>query len=184
MDELWIDFSNSLWHDWKGDGHKEDRLLEAEWQAEFLNRRRLTAPVPAAPEDLEELRKFRDQLRRFAEYLSVQGDATSEMVEAVNGKLQHSAVIRRVAQEEERIRIELTPQEHTWNAVLAEVAASFAQTLADGSGSRVRICDNTNCKWVFLDDTRNRSKRFCDDKLCGNLMKVRRFRERKKSETK
>jgi len=32
------------------------------------------------------------------------------------------------------------------------------------------------------DDTRNRSKRYCDDKLCGNLTKVRRFRARKKAE--
>ena len=32
---------------------------------------------------------------------------------------------------------------------------------------------------LYYDDTRNRSKRYCDDKMCGNLMKVRRFRRRK-----
>ncbi|URJ62468.3 CGNR zinc finger domain-containing protein [Paenibacillus polymyxa] len=64
--------------------------------------------------------------------------------------------------------------------VVAEVVADFAQAFVSSGGSRIRICDNTDCRWVFYDDTRNRSKRFCDDKMCGNLMKVRRFRERKK----
>ncbi|WP_141639042.1 CGNR zinc finger domain-containing protein, partial [Paenibacillus riograndensis] len=40
---------------------------------------------------------------------------------------------------------------------------------------------NPDCLWVYYDDTRNRSKRYCDDKMCGNLMKVRRFRARKKA---
>ncbi|MDT3426149.1 putative RNA-binding Zn ribbon-like protein [Paenibacillus forsythiae] len=47
--------------------------------------------------------------------------------------------------------------------------------------SRFRICDNPDCRWAYYDDTRNRSKRYCDDKACGNLMKVRRFRARKKA---
>jgi predicted RNA-binding Zn ribbon-like protein len=42
--------------------------------------------------------------------------------------------------------------------------------------------ENADCLWVYYDDTRNRSKRYCDDKACGNLMKVRRFRARKKAE--
>jgi predicted RNA-binding Zn ribbon-like protein len=63
---------------------------------------------------------------------------------------------------------------------MAEIAASFARTLADGEKSRLRICDNPDCLWVYYDDTRNRSKRYCDDKMCGNLLKVRRFRARQK----
>ena len=56
----------------------------------------------------------------------------------------------------------------------------FAQTLAEGEASRIRICDNPDCLWVYYDRTRNRSKRYCDDRACGNLMKVRRFRASKK----
>ncbi|MNW66741.1 CGNR zinc finger [compost metagenome] len=65
---------------------------------------------------------------------------------------------------------------------MAEIASSFAAALVEKETSRFRICENPDCLWVYYDDTRNRSKRYCDDKLCGNLMKVRRFRARKKAD--
>ncbi|MFF2886162.1 CGNR zinc finger domain-containing protein [Paenibacillus sp. NPDC057967] len=184
MDELWTDFANSLWHDWRGDGHSEDRLLKPEWQTALLESWELHAPVPIPAEDMVTIQRFRDRLRQFAIQLSRDTTVTHEMISAVNEKLKQSAATREMRQDDETIRMVWLPQEHTWKSLLSEVAASFAQTLADGQGNRIRICENSNCNWVFLDDTRNRSKRFCDDKMCGNLMKVRRFRERKKSESK
>ncbi|RJE85163.1 hypothetical protein D3P07_21585 [Paenibacillus sp. 1011MAR3C5] len=184
MDKLWTDFANSLWHDWRGDGHSEDQLLKPDWQAAFLESWKLRAPLPVPAEEMDTLLRFREHLRDFAIQLSMDATVTREMMNTVNEKLVQSAAVREIRQEDETIRIVWLPQEHTWKSVLSEVAASFAQTLADGQGNRIRICENNNCKWVFLDDTRNRSKRFCDDKMCGNLMKVRRFRERKRSESK
>lgn len=182
MSELWIDYANSLWHDWKGDGHAADRLLKPEWQASFLKRYDLSAPVPASAKELDEMRRFRDTLREFAKQLYEGGTVTKQMTDAVNEQLERSAVVRHAKLDGADVVVEWLPQEHAWSAVLAEAAADFAQTLASGQGSRIRLCDNDNCKWVFLDETRNRSKRFCEDKTCGNLMKVRRFRERKKTE--
>lgn len=39
--------------------------------------------------------------------------------------------------------------------------------------SRVRACDE--CRWVFLDTTRNRSRRWCDPADCGNRSRQRRY---------
>jgi predicted RNA-binding Zn ribbon-like protein len=41
---------------------------------------------------------------------------------------------------------------------------------------RVRACDNPDCRWLFLDTSKNRTRRWCDMKLCGNRMKARRFK--------
>jgi predicted RNA-binding Zn ribbon-like protein len=41
----------------------------------------------------------------------------------------------------------------------------------------VRLCADASCAWLFLDTTRNRTRRWCDMKECGNRNKVRRFRE-------
>ena len=41
---------------------------------------------------------------------------------------------------------------------------------------RVRVCADDACAWLFVDTTRNRTRRWCDMKVCGNLNKVRRFR--------
>jgi predicted RNA-binding Zn ribbon-like protein len=41
---------------------------------------------------------------------------------------------------------------------------------------QVRECDNPECRWLFLDTSKNHTKRWCDMKVCGNRMKARRFK--------
>lgn len=42
----------------------------------------------------------------------------------------------------------------------------------------VRTCADVECGWVFLDTSRNRARRWCSMKACGNRNKVRRFYRR------
>lgn len=44
--------------------------------------------------------------------------------------------------------------------------------------ARVRQCADDECGWFFLDTSRNRTRRWCSMKGCGNRNKVRRFYER------
>jgi predicted RNA-binding Zn ribbon-like protein len=46
--------------------------------------------------------------------------------------------------------------------------------------SRVRICEAPDCEWLFYDSSRNRSRRWCDMRQCGNRMKARRHYARGK----
>ncbi|MGZ6143690.1 MAG: CGNR zinc finger domain-containing protein [Myxococcales bacterium] len=65
---------------------------------------------------------------------------------------------------------------------LRPVAADAASVLAEAMETgRVRRCDESsfgNCGWLFLDETRNHSRRYCSMSDCGNTAKQRRFRER------
>jgi len=45
--------------------------------------------------------------------------------------------------------------------------------------SRIRICPN--CHWLYIDNSRNRSRRWCDMNVCGNRAKARRHYERKRT---
>lgn len=67
-----------------------------------------------------------------------------------------------------------------WRLVIGRIAASFSELLAGDDVRRMKICDNDDCRWIFFDESRNRARRWCDDRACGNLLKVRRFRERQK----
>ena len=40
----------------------------------------------------------------------------------------------------------------------------------------LRICANPPCDWLFLDESRNGLRRWCEMRTCGNLAKVRRYR--------
>jgi predicted RNA-binding Zn ribbon-like protein len=54
------------------------------------------------------------------------------------------------------------------------VARSAAELLTSDSLGRVRECAGEKCDWLFLDASRNRSRRWCDMAECGNRAKARR----------
>ncbi|MGQ8871927.1 CGNR zinc finger domain-containing protein [Paenibacillus sp. TSA_86.1] len=182
MDRLWTDFVNSDYHDWRGGERSEDRMGNVSWQQDFLNRWNLGAPVPASNEEESTMRSFRDGLQSLAIRLS-DGTILTEKDRAwLNDFMQAGEVIRRFILQEQNqgLGIALVPIHRHWAQVMAEIAADFAMTLVEGEGKRIRSCDNPDCRWIFYDDTRSRTQKYCDDKMCGNLMKVRRFRAKRK----
>ena len=40
--------------------------------------------------------------------------------------------------------------------------------------ARIRHCANAKCLWLFLDDSKNGSRRWCSMQLCGNRAKAHR----------
>jgi predicted RNA-binding Zn ribbon-like protein len=50
--------------------------------------------------------------------------------------------------------------------------------LTSAAMSRLRSCQTETCRWLFLDTSKNHSRRWCDMKVCGNRMKARRFQAR------
>jgi predicted RNA-binding Zn ribbon-like protein len=46
---------------------------------------------------------------------------------------------------------------------------------------RLRRCGGDTCYWLFIDETKNCSRRWCEMAICGNRHKVRRHRARQAS---
>jgi predicted RNA-binding Zn ribbon-like protein len=61
---------------------------------------------------------------------------------------------------------------------LWKLSIEAATLLASEQSSKIRACSNPECRWLFLDTSRNDSRRWCDMKLCGNRIKARRFRRK------
>jgi predicted RNA-binding Zn ribbon-like protein len=66
------------------------------------------------------------------------------------------------------------------DSVLWPVWGAAAALLTSQDGSRLRQCGGQGCGWLFLDRSRNRSRRWCTMEDCGNVSKVRRFRKRRR----
>jgi predicted RNA-binding Zn ribbon-like protein len=64
--------------------------------------------------------------------------------------------------------------------VITAVVASAVELLMSADLSRLRQCGDHQCGWFFLDTSRNRSRQWCDMRVCGNRAKARRFREQRK----
>ncbi|MDE2573219.1 MAG: CGNR zinc finger domain-containing protein [bacterium] len=63
---------------------------------------------------------------------------------------------------------------------LAALVAIMAQAMLDGSWGRFKACRRDDCRWAFFDWTKNHSGLWCSMAGCGNLMKARRYQERKR----
>ncbi len=67
--------------------------------------------------------------------------------------------------------------------VLWPVSWSAAELLTHGPLDRIRECPGQgNCGWLFLDLTKNASRRWCDMRVCGNRAKARRHYTRTRQE--
>jgi len=62
--------------------------------------------------------------------------------------------------------------------VLWPVVRDAAELLVSGELRRVGKCCGDNCDWLYLDTSRNRSRRWCDMQSCGNRAKARRHYHR------
>jgi predicted RNA-binding Zn ribbon-like protein len=71
----------------------------------------------------------------------------------------------------------LTPAGFAWaDDALAPVAVAAVDLLRDGPLDRVSVC--AACPWLFLDTSRNHSRRWCSMDDCGARAKMRRYRAR------
>jgi predicted RNA-binding Zn ribbon-like protein len=68
-----------------------------------------------------------------------------------------------------------------FDAVLWPIARSAADLLASDQLEFVRACASKTCEWLFLDESKNHRRRWCDMTKCGNRAKVRSFYKRQKT---
>lgn len=78
-----------------------------------------------------------------------------------------------------RLRLALESRDEL-DAPLWTVASAAAELLTSERLERVKRCPGESCGWLFVDESRNRSRQWCAMADCGNVAKVRRFRERQR----
>ncbi|HTV66065.1 MAG TPA: ABATE domain-containing protein [Bryocella sp.] len=69
-------------------------------------------------------------------------------------------------------------QRNALDRALWPMAQAAADLLTSGELKIVRFCEAPDCQWLFLDHSRNRSRRWCDMTTCGNRAKARRHYQR------
>jgi predicted RNA-binding Zn ribbon-like protein len=67
--------------------------------------------------------------------------------------------------------------------ITVEVAMAFVDVIRSDEFDRVRICSADDCSSVYIDYSKNGSKRYCDTGNCGNRMNVNAYRRRKAEES-
>ncbi len=79
--------------------------------------------------------------------------------------------------------LECSCEEDALDQMLWPVARSAIELLTSERHTRVRVCEAASqetCTWLFVDESKNHSRRWCSMRDCGNRAKVRRHYQRKK----
>jgi predicted RNA-binding Zn ribbon-like protein len=62
--------------------------------------------------------------------------------------------------------------------MLDPIVKSAADLLITPDLKRLKVCDDKDCGWLFVDKSRNSSRRWCNMNDCGNRAKARRHYQR------
>ena len=145
------------------DGH--ERELLPEWLEE--------RDVPATPSALARARAVREALRELLIANNERREPASDATETLERAAARA-----------HLSIELSPPELVALAdgvdgAVGRVLAAAFECMRDGSWPRLKAC--RNCHWAFYDESRNRSAAWCSMQLCGNRLKTRAYRRRRRA---
>lgn len=177
----WADLLNSDFHDHLGSGREEDRLGIDDWLGPFLDSCGWSgARLPSAA-GRGRLRRLRTLLADVVTSIVEEGEPSAADLRALNRWLRLDAREARLIAQDGRFDLREAPTKRGLARVLGRIARSLADVLAAGELDRIKICANPDCRWVVYDESRAKTRRWCEATECGNLIKVRRFRERRRA---
>jgi predicted RNA-binding Zn ribbon-like protein len=101
-----------------------------------------------------------------------------DWVEPINDVLRVTEGHDEILEQNGKWGLEFVAREGGLDWLLAAVARSAAELIAEGASARLRICSNPDCGLFFYDTSRTRRRRWCSMSRCGNRHKVRAFSRR------
>jgi predicted RNA-binding Zn ribbon-like protein len=156
----------------------DDALTRPEHLVEFLRVHRDSYRRPVTDEDVVEVRELRRRLRSAF----MAGDEAA-VVDLLNGLLADAAALPQLSNHDgEPWHLHFTPAESSLVAhMAAESAMGLAIVIRDHGLERLAVCAASHCSRVFVDTSRNRSRRYCDPGTCGNRTNVAAYRARQRA---
>jgi predicted RNA-binding Zn ribbon-like protein len=157
----------------------EDELVDLEALRAWLRKRGLIAPrEPLAAGDLERALALREALRTLFAVRDGDGVGDGAAVRSLNALA--PAALLRVAFDRDGVPA-LEPVARGLEGAFAELLAIIEHAAVDGSLARLKVCADHDCRWAFYDQSKNRSRSWCNMAVCGNRAKAREYRRRHRS---
>jgi predicted RNA-binding Zn ribbon-like protein len=97
-----------------------------------------------------------------------------------NSALAEALFNSRIIEKEDRFAWSWDDSESPLTWLVWPIVRSAAELLTSGELARLRGCAGIDCTWLFLDRSKNQTRRWCDMKGCGNRAKLRRHYERQR----
>lgn len=151
----------------------EDELSTPAQLSALLDAWRFSGRRDGGEQELADVRAARARLREL--WLQDRDDAAA----SVNDLLAEAhAVPRLVRHDDIDWHIHATQQDAPLaRRILVEAAIALVDVIRSDQMDRLRVCDADDCEGLYIDLSKNASRRFCSTR-CGNRMAVRAYRAR------
>lgn len=191
---LCLDFANTLQQDTEGNSletlNQYADLVAWGWKYEILPTEdsanhllEIAARQPqAAQSALEKAIQLRDLIFRIFSTSSDGCTPEADDIEWLNAYLVEALVWLRIRPSDSGCYWSWADSGNDLEKVWYPVVWSAANLLNSDDLARVRECASETCTWLFVDTSKNHSRRWCSMKSCGNRDKVRRYLQRQRDE--
>ena len=185
-----IDFTNTI--DWRGREDSIEYLNSYEdlvdWarRIELINqstatelKRRAAQNPDKATESLQRAREFREAAYRVLYRLSLNEAPESRDVELIDAEMQKMSKHLKLDLKAKQLRV---ADEIDLDYVLRLIVKDTVDLLTSDQLNRVKRCQSDECGWLFIDTSKNNSRKWCNMNSCGNRAKARRHYKRSKKD--
>ena len=155
-----------------------DLLGDVEALRRFVDRHRISELAALDQDDVAAVGRLRERLRRV--FTAEGQDAAAR---AVNSVIAACPVTPRLTNHDgyEWHMHYFTPGASLGEHLAVDCGIALGHVIASGETDRLRTCEAPDCDQVLVDLSRNRSKRYCDARTCGNRLHVAAYRERRRA---
>jgi predicted RNA-binding Zn ribbon-like protein len=145
---------------------------------------RLLAEAQLAPERatqaFQRAIRVREAIYGLCRAVARESPAEPDALEVLNGVLADGTAGRRLRPGREGYCWAWSDEANGLDWMVWPIAYSAAELLTSSDIGRLKQCTGPTCDWLFIDESRNRSRRWCDMRDCGNRAKARRHYARKR----
>ncbi len=189
---LSLDFTNTA--DWHASDHPAEFLTSysdlvawsqhvgilTEHRAQRLLKEAARHPVDASTV-LERAIALREAIYRIFSAISHGHPPQAADLATFNAELSGALAQSRIVSTAEGFTWDWAGAEEAMDQMLWPVVHDAAGLLTSEELDRIGQCADDRCGWLFLDTSRNRSRRWCSMEACGNRAKARRHYKRQRA---
>jgi predicted RNA-binding Zn ribbon-like protein len=155
-----------------------DRLADLSDARPWLVDNNLLAPTAdLTTADLDLVRAVREALRTMLVH-NAGGPPPNKTALAALRTVAAEGTVRADVREAGQVRLSATGD--SVRERLVELLVIIRDAQRDGTWARLKACANEECQWAFYDKSRNHGGSWCTMATCGNKLKNREFRARRR----
>ncbi|RAJ60620.1 putative stress-induced transcription regulator [Streptomyces sp. Amel2xB2] len=162
------------------DGDRADLLVTVADLGSYVERNDLSDVGALTEEDLHAVRSVRE---RFSRVFAAGDDR--EAAELVNALVAEAGTTPQLTDHDGydwHVHY-FAPGASVAHHLAADGGMALAFIIVSGERDRLRRCAAPDCLRAFVDLSRNRSRRYCDSRTCGNRLHVAAYRARQREST-